>query len=85
MLVFFLILLIAFAYVWRMGALDWVRSTTTELRRHRERKMEAATVGRQVDRFGALHVEPDFGTAVIPKTQPAISKTVAADAANRPD
>ena len=29
-LVFFLILIIGFAYVWRMGALDWVRATTNE-------------------------------------------------------
>ena len=29
-LVFFFILLIGFAYVWKMGALDWVRATTNE-------------------------------------------------------
>jgi NADH-quinone oxidoreductase subunit A len=29
-LVFFIILLIGFAYVWRMGALDWVRATTNQ-------------------------------------------------------
>lgn len=31
-LVFFVILLIGFAYVWRMGALDWVRALTAEKR-----------------------------------------------------
>ncbi len=31
-LVFFVILLIAFAYEWKLGALDWVRALTTEFR-----------------------------------------------------
>ena len=31
-LVFFVILLIGFAYVWKMGALDWVRAITQEFR-----------------------------------------------------
>ena len=43
-LVFFLILLVGFAYVWKMGALDWVRALTTELRRHRERELEMSTI-----------------------------------------
>ena len=29
-LVFFVILLVGFAYVWRMGALDWVRALTAQ-------------------------------------------------------
>ncbi len=38
-LVFFLILLIGFAYVWRMGALDWVRALTQEHRAQPSRRV----------------------------------------------
>ena len=41
-LVFFLILLIAYAYEWRLGALDWVRALTEE---HRQPAAERKTPG----------------------------------------
>lgn len=41
-LVFFLILLVAFAYVWRMGALDWVRALSEERRAVSSRPPDSA-------------------------------------------
>ncbi len=43
-LVFFVILLIAFAYEWKLGALDWVRALTEEYRERAAREVpESAT------------------------------------------
>ncbi len=43
-LVFFVILLIAFAYEWKLGALDWVRALTEEYRERTSREVpESAT------------------------------------------
>jgi hypothetical protein len=46
-LVFFMILLIAFAYEWRIGALDWVRAITEEFKTRQAQEAAEAAADRE--------------------------------------
>ena len=46
-LVFFLILLIAFAYEWKIGALDWVRAITEEFKTRQAQEAAEAAADRE--------------------------------------